>query len=145
MGATFEEVEEHMQEVADSKKTRNDRPAIGPLTFKRFYNGASRQVHGFFIGHDGKKRRFMKVEEEQPVHPRCRFLGIVMAWQRFVCEPGRALDMHDVLTLSDLDALESILMRLSGGMMIADGGDNTGELYRCGEAMRADLARCAEL
>lgn len=145
VGATYEEVEAHMQEVADEKQVRSDRPAIGDLTFKRFYNGPARQVHGFFTGHDGKKRRFMKVEEVYPVRPELRFLGIAKAWQHFGVEPGRALDVHHALTLNDLDDLERILSRLASALRIADNGDTQGELYRRGTDMMAELERHASL
>lgn len=63
-------IEDLIQEVADSKVVRVDRPAIGPLTFKHFTKPTGYEIHAFFTNKDGKIRRFMKTQEtdEVPFH-----------------------------------------------------------------------------
>lgn len=60
-------IEDKIQEVADSKAVRQDRPAIGPLTFKHFPKSKGYEVHAFFKNKDGKTRRFMKTRETNMV------------------------------------------------------------------------------
>ena len=63
------EVDDHfelyrqLQQTADEKKIRIDRPPIGPLEFKPVENDYSETivVHAFFRGKDGKKKRFMRL------------------------------------------------------------------------------------
>lgn len=52
-----------LQHTADTKKVRIDRPPIGPLEFKPVENEYCEiiVVHAFFRGHDGSKRRFMRL------------------------------------------------------------------------------------
>lgn len=52
-----------LQHTADTKKVRIDRPPIGQLEFKSVENEYCEVVvvHAFFRGHDGKKRRFMRL------------------------------------------------------------------------------------
>ena len=55
-----------LQQTADEKKIRIDRPPIGPLEFKPVENEYCETVvvHAFFRGQDGKKRRFMRLRRE---------------------------------------------------------------------------------
>lgn len=143
LGNTYEDVEQHMQEVADSKKVKTGKPPIGDLTFKHFYDGPCREVHGFFVGQDGKKRRFMKVRETTPTLPGVRFLGIVMAWQHFAGKPLRALDAHEVLTLQELDSLELMLKKMSASLVQHDPQGEYGELHSLGVEINRHLENSA--
>lgn len=67
--ATIPELRRWVQDKADSKKVRSDRPAIGELSYR--YNldaaGETIVVHAYFIGSNGLKRRFMRLRREQDV------------------------------------------------------------------------------
>lgn len=51
-------VEDQVQEYSNF---HND----GELTFKYLRKGPAMQMHCFFIGRDGRKRRYMKLQEER--------------------------------------------------------------------------------
>ncbi len=56
-----------VQAKADAKKVRVDRPAIGEVTYRYQLaeDGTVNVVHAYFIGRDGKRRRFMRLRREQ--------------------------------------------------------------------------------
>lgn len=60
------ELYRQLQETADRKKVRIDRPPIGPLEFRPVENEYSEVVvvHAFFRGKDGRKIRFMRLRRE---------------------------------------------------------------------------------
>lgn len=50
-----------LQETADNKRPRVDRPPIGPLTWDvRCIDGVTR-FHAYFTGSNGTRRRFMRL------------------------------------------------------------------------------------
>lgn len=59
------ELRRWVQELADSKKVRADRPAIGELTFTLQSDEHGTVLHAHFLGHNGKRRRFMRLRAER--------------------------------------------------------------------------------
>lgn len=59
----LEDLKRQLQETADSKRLRVDRPPIGPLAFKVEYDEAGELsvVHSSFQGRNGKRLRFMRL------------------------------------------------------------------------------------
>lgn len=70
------ELRRRVQEIADKKKVRTDRPPIGELSFRYELDpeGEVTVVHSYFIDRKGKRRRFMRLRREQgalsPERPR---------------------------------------------------------------------------
>lgn len=56
-------IEDQIQQIADRKSVRVDRPPIGELRFKHFDKPEGYEVHAFFTDRHGKSRRFMKTRE----------------------------------------------------------------------------------
>lgn len=65
--STPPELRRRVQEIADKKKVRTDRPPIGELSFRYELdaNGDTAVVHAYFIDRHGKRRRFMRLRREQ--------------------------------------------------------------------------------
>jgi len=57
------ELRRQVQQIADSKAVRPDRPAIGELSFKYELDDHDEPVvvHSFFTNRHGKKARFMRL------------------------------------------------------------------------------------
>lgn len=70
----YYEAEDHfelyrlLQETADKKKIRIDRPPIGPLEFRAVENDYCEVtvVHAFFRGKNNQKKRFMRLRRVMP-------------------------------------------------------------------------------
>lgn len=60
------EVRAALRAIADSKITRTDRPAIGRLFYRYDVDDQDRVnvVHSYFVGRNGKQRRFIRVRRE---------------------------------------------------------------------------------
>jgi hypothetical protein len=60
---TMEELRSRVQEIADSKKIRTDRPAMGEITFRYEVDKYDQVnvVHSYFLDKHGKLRRFMRL------------------------------------------------------------------------------------
>lgn len=65
-GTSIFVVRNAIQAIADSKKVREDRPAIGPLTYRYEMDedDTITVIHSYFEGKDGKLRRFMRLRRE---------------------------------------------------------------------------------
>lgn len=59
----LEELRGLVQDIADSKKVREDRPAIGEVSFRYELDKHDEVevVHSYFVGKDEKLRRFMRL------------------------------------------------------------------------------------
>lgn len=57
------ELRRRVQQIADSKAVRPDRPAIGELSFKYELDSHDQPVvvHSYFMNRHGKKARFMRL------------------------------------------------------------------------------------
>jgi hypothetical protein len=138
VGDTYTDVEAHMQKVANEKSVRKDRPPIGELTFKHLYNGDARQVHGFFVNKHGNKVRFMKVEEEEPVHPALRIFNVVCAFGQFGGQALRCMTPLNKIPPREIDILERIIRDAAAHYRDED-PEKWPELHRLGERLEASL------
>lgn len=59
------ELRRRVQEIADSKEVRVDRPAIGELTFIFNTDDYGCTAHAHFLDRHGKRRRFMRLRAER--------------------------------------------------------------------------------
>lgn len=60
---SLEELQSQVQATADGKRVGKGHPAIGELSFT--WDEEAKKLHAFFTDRHGKRRRFMRLRQEQ--------------------------------------------------------------------------------